>query len=127
MQLCNTKSGAAPVLGKARFNPELVDLARGHPNVHVVTRQNPKNTLALLSALGAVGMGHATLHCLGRTKIKKADVIAQHLHGNDAGLFVDDTTREHLDPAFQAGLLGLRRVLFSSTNYSLATKPRDSS
>jgi hypothetical protein len=73
--LCNTKSGAAPVLGKARFNPELVELARGHANVHVVTRQNPKNTSALRAALDTVGLHHAALHCLGRSKVKKVRIV----------------------------------------------------
>jgi hypothetical protein len=53
----------------------------------------------------------------------QSDVIAQYLHGNDAGLFVDDTTREHLDPALQTQCPGLHRVLFCSTNYSLTTQP----
>lgn len=46
-----------------------------HWQVHIVTRQHTSHERAIVAVLDSAGLGHVQVHCLGGTKLRKADVI----------------------------------------------------
>ena len=43
--------------------------------VHIVTRQHTSHEQAIVAVLNSAGLGHIKVHCLGGTKLRKADII----------------------------------------------------